>query len=194
MGTKVKLKPHRQGDLDGLCGLYSIVNAINQLFDLPDVPKLSDDVFRSAALTLPKGNWPRLLWDGMDFDTLEAAARKACAKITRNTPITVKVERPFEAEDFANVAEFAEHLHGVARPGAYAAAIIRLDYAQARGGGAHWTVFGGRRKDQIRIFDGGTERGLPIRSWRLRGSRGDRFTPKETLLLRIVRIGDEQVP
>lgn len=50
-----KNKVHKQGTLDGLCGLYSVANAFTQLLG-PDLIRheLPDDTFREAARGLPR--------------------------------------------------------------------------------------------------------------------------------------------
>lgn len=55
-----------QGDLDGLCGPYAIVNAFNQC-DL-DEDWLGEDLFKTACSAID--DWPDTLWDGTNFEQM----------------------------------------------------------------------------------------------------------------------------
>ena len=55
----------KQGQLDGLCGVYAIVHVLNGLLGpLFHRHNLPDDVFREACRALPRSRYPALLWDG----------------------------------------------------------------------------------------------------------------------------------
>ena len=80
-----------QGSLDGLCGLYAIVNA----FDLCDIEEdwLGEDIFAFACRAI--NGWPDVLWDGTDFDQMismleeiESQLRRAFEKNNCHFPIT----------------------------------------------------------------------------------------------------------
>ncbi|MGB7965605.1 MAG: hypothetical protein WCF64_05175, partial [Methylocella sp.] len=71
-------KPLTQGDEDGFCGLYSIVNALTLLF-----PSSMDDDARSRVFQVIakacKSEWPGIIWNGTnvsDMRSMLGAARK----------------------------------------------------------------------------------------------------------------------
>jgi hypothetical protein len=190
-----KPQPFLQGDLNGLCGLYAIANAVTLLLHVPHVrDKLGEDVFQTAAQALPKAEWPKLLWEGIGFDALEMAAKRVCRRIYQRTKIKVLVGKVRNPERFHTARAFAGHLDATGRNGSYSSAIIRIDWSKANGGHAHWTVFDRVSGDALRVFDGADERHFPLDTLRLGGERGDRLTPAETLLFRIAEIEGEKVP
>lgn len=85
-----------QGSLDGLCGLYAIVNA----FDLCDIEEdwLGDDIFAFACKAID--GWPEVLWDGTTFDqminmlkNIEQVMKHIFEK--HNCPFPITTDYPF---------------------------------------------------------------------------------------------------
>ena len=85
-----------QGNLDGLCGPYAIVNA----FDRCGLNEewVGKHVFRIACLAIE--DWPRVLWKGTEFSELKMML-KACTKASRKAyreaeeEFHISVEYPF---------------------------------------------------------------------------------------------------
>ena len=89
--------PFYQGTMDGLCGLYALVNA----YEACGVEKKGDleHVFKLACDTLPRRRWPDVLWDGTSFQDLKKMICR-CEKAMGNkgdSPIIA--EFPFEGND-----------------------------------------------------------------------------------------------
>lgn len=88
-----------QGNLDGLCGPYAIVNA----FDRCGLNEewLGQDLFNIACLAIE--GWPDILWEGTDWPQMKEML-KACQKALRNAyreagqKYHVRVEYPFEGK------------------------------------------------------------------------------------------------
>jgi hypothetical protein len=51
MARRFELAPYRQGDLDGLCGIYALINAI-RLATHDDTDAFGHDLWRELLLTL----------------------------------------------------------------------------------------------------------------------------------------------
>lgn len=65
--------PSFQGELDGLCGPYAIVNAFEEC-------GLADDgeaIFKACCKALSAARWPALMWEGTSFGDLQRMIR-AC--------------------------------------------------------------------------------------------------------------------
>lgn len=59
--------PSHQGALDGLCGMYAIVNAMKSACT---VDADQEDMFKTACNALSRSRWPKVLWDGTSFGDL----------------------------------------------------------------------------------------------------------------------------
>jgi hypothetical protein len=75
-----------QGELDGLCGMYAIVNAV----ELCDESIDSEEVFKLACLGLAHSKWPAVLWEGTSLRQLQFMLKN----ITERYP-TINVKYPF---------------------------------------------------------------------------------------------------
>ena len=88
-----------QGNLDGLCGPYAIVNAFDRCGLNEDW--LGQDLFNIACLAVD--GWPEVLWAGTDFSqmkTMLKACRKSLNKAYKKAgyDFHVKLEYPFEGK------------------------------------------------------------------------------------------------
>lgn len=80
--------PNYQGQLDGLCGPYAIVNA----FEHCGLSR-SEDVFRAACAAPAARRWPALLWEGTTIGDLKRML-KNCREHVRGTE-KVRITFPF---------------------------------------------------------------------------------------------------
>jgi len=83
--------PRYQGEFDGLCGPYAIVNA----FEHCDYPN-TELIFKTACSVFPKNRWPELLWKGTDIDDMRNMLR-ACERKLKFTP-AISIKYPFETD------------------------------------------------------------------------------------------------
>lgn len=80
--------PNYQGDLDGLCGPYAIVNAFERCrFGDPD------RVFRTACEALAPRRWPGVLWEGTTLSDLKRMIKRCRENI--NGADAIKTSYPF---------------------------------------------------------------------------------------------------
>jgi hypothetical protein len=187
----MRLKPYNQGDLNGLCGMYAVVNALHLLFEAGDVPEFGEDIFKATARALPSEAYPAVLWNGMTIDKVLDLAKRAAARVKRRIDVRIAVERPFGPDDFPSARAYVQELAALTRS-KYASAIVGVNWGKARGGGGHWSVFRRVVNDRVYFFDA-VERNLPLDRLRVRGEHGNRFCTEETIILRIVEIHGEKV-
>lgn len=69
-----------QGELDGLCGPYAIVNALSAC----GLDQYREQLFQEACKALSPRRWPELLWTGTTFNDLQRMIR-ACLDSEYNT-------------------------------------------------------------------------------------------------------------
>jgi hypothetical protein len=78
--------PYRQGDLDGLCGVYAIVNAVMLFCDQP-TDRFADRLFRHLMRALKRdlqANAVVTVYRGMSRTTLVKLIAEACTFIKRS--------------------------------------------------------------------------------------------------------------
>jgi len=87
------IKPYRQGDLDGLCGVYAVVNAVHLL--CPEVDdELSDRLFRKLMKGIAKRRKRshRVVWGGMGAKSLRHLAKIARCDLSKVLSIELTVQ------------------------------------------------------------------------------------------------------
>lgn len=92
--------PNYQGELDGLCGPYAIVNA----FEHCGFEQEADTIFQTACKALSNRRWPSLLWEGTSFADLQKMI-KHCRTVLDDTT-GLKVSYPFSRNTPKNPAEY----------------------------------------------------------------------------------------
>ena len=187
-----KLVPHRQGDLDGLCGFYSIANALNRLLNQAQFRDYIGNIaFEDAATAVQKSLWPNLLWEGITHPQLVKAAKAVCARYAASD-LEIRVEIPFRKREFRSAHHFLDILQHNASLNKFSVAIIGIEWPVNMGCG-HWTVFQSFSEDSLLTFDGAKQRRHPTKNVKIRGERGLRIVPRETTVLRLTSIGGEGI-
>lgn len=184
--------PQKQGSLDGLCGLYSIVNGVNFLFQIRPAPGFTSDLFQQVARAVPKRLYPDVLWEGLTFEELLAIARKTARFLKSEIDFDIEVEAPFARRRFTTREQFLEAV-GDRIEARYSILIVWLEWAAKDGGGAHWSVLRDFSQDRIRLVDSGGQRQIPLHRLAIRGERGTRIVPRNTIMLTLAGIGGEKV-
>lgn len=89
--------PFYQGTLDGLCGLYALVNAYEACgIEEEETLKL---VFKLACDTLPRRRWPDVLWDGTSFQEMKKMICRCEEAMGNGGDSPIIAEFPFEGND-----------------------------------------------------------------------------------------------
>ena len=98
-------KPISQGDEDGFCGLYSIVNALALLFPSIMNEDMRAGVFKVIAQACVS-SWPGIVWDG----TTVADIRAMLYAAQQFLQLDFRWEQPFAHKAVANFGDFAREL------------------------------------------------------------------------------------
>jgi hypothetical protein len=147
-----RLKPLNQGDLDGLCGLYSIVNAVDHVLRIGDAEhnRLLSDLFSNLCKSLGK-KLPVVITEGLTTKELSELLEVATKWAVRKKVGFLNVEMPYKkagpiaprtlVRDLGDMLESAEGamITGVlAPPSPY-----------------HWTVITAASDEQLTLHDSG---------------------------------------
>ena len=141
------LVPFQQGDFTGLCGVYSIINAIHIL----NVPGLDDEelenLFRHLLLAI-SDRFPHCLWNGTFPRDQEDMMNAACEWIYNKFRVDISWEKPFDTVAVGNITKWFNTL----RDGLddYSIAIIGLSEPYS-----HWTVGFLTTKKTLVFYDSG---------------------------------------
>jgi hypothetical protein len=98
-------KPLTQGDEDGFCGLYSIVNALSLLFPSAMNAAARDELFKVIAKAC-KSAWPDVIWEGTTAIDIEAMLYAAEKHLTHD----FSFEQPFKHHRIPNFDDFRREL------------------------------------------------------------------------------------
>jgi hypothetical protein len=172
-------KPARQGDLDGLCGLYALINALEQVTAKPPGPALQMRLFASLTEALPAPKLRKALTDGLDGKELIKAARAAFPEHKKALGGVIKVSRPLRRQSFGTNAEFTAALTQLIEPGDVA---LIINFATPSY--AHWTVVEAVEHGSLALRDSLGRKSLPLDRYTVR--RGPyRILARETLMLQL---------
>lgn len=141
-----ELKPFIQGDLDGLCGLYSLINSAR--YASHDVDELTGKaMFEESMLWLQaNGYLPQALYSGIPVKALLSLH----GRVIRRRMRVLKLSRPFLFATSMTDDEFwAEMAAQVAKP--LCALMVRLFSSPW----SHWTVISRITLGQVHLFDSG---------------------------------------
>ncbi len=105
-------KPLDQGDLDGFCGIYSVINALTLLFPSVMNQERRDEIFKTIAKAIPTAKWPAPIWDGtteQDVRHMLHAAKNCLERDGKH--MRFSWEQPFAKHKLGNFEEFSRELH-----------------------------------------------------------------------------------
>ena len=149
-GRRRGRQPYRQGDLDGLCGVYSIVNAVRAL-----CPELDQDgaewLFAHLMQALSKQgvDLSIAVASGIGRVELGRLVRTAVAYIDAELEIRLTVKRlPKALRLTSNLGELWQAFEASLSPGCVA--IIGI-----AGIHSHWTIAAQVTARQVRLYDSG---------------------------------------
>lgn len=190
-----RARVYRQGHLDGLCGLYALVHAVERLagpcFHRHSIP---EDIFRAAARGLPSKLYPNVLWDGTSPSDLLKAAQNACGWFEKNTGVGLDVSRPFLRKRFGSRDEFLDGVHLLRENGPGREFIVWIDWAKKDGGGSHWSLYSGVSDTHIKLIDSDGTAKLVTNRLAVSGDRGVRIDPRWTIMVEFSRLhGEPQI-
>jgi hypothetical protein len=185
------IKSHQQGSLDGLCGPYSIINALRQLDGRRTPPWDETELFKVILSSFPKTLFPKLLWDGTTPNQLTKAAKQAALHLKAEHGYRVRVLRPFLRSQFDTARDFLNAAHRMTKDGPITF-IGYIDWHRTPDE-AHWSVFNEWSDGQLRLHDSDGMKPLSTRTLTLTDTREHRLCPKSTIALKLVSVDDEPV-
>lgn len=142
-----------QGNLDGLCGPYAIVNA----FDRCGLNEewLGQDLFNIACLAIE--GWPDILWKGTDWLQMQSML-KACQKALRKAyreageEFHVKVEFPFNGKRKPRSnKDYWERFEGIFSRNDVVCGVLGIEDPPE-----HWIAFENKKRT-LAVFDSDAE-------------------------------------
>lgn len=179
------MRPFQQGDLDGLCGIYALVNALHELLEIDLPEEFTEDIFQIVAGAIPRREYPDVLWQGMDVDRVERLARASVRHIARRSGIEIEVTRPFAGKKVQKLTAYLEKLAEIEAE-SFARFIVAIEQRDV--GYGHWSVLKKIGSKTLTFADSSDLRKLKRRDvdvWR--GVR-HRMIPEETIVLRLVAV------
>lgn len=124
-------KPLYQGDQDGLCGLYAVVNSLRLLWPREMTDKNTAVIFQEVAHAL--GAWPRVLWAGT-YPTDIVTMLKAARRVFTEKGMCLTWTKPFKTGSINHIEVFETNLrHELDCPGT--TAIVGMNRPRQ-----HWSV------------------------------------------------------
>ena len=128
------MRAARQGSLDGLCGIYAVVNSLDPVGVQLGRRELRE-VFRQLVYSLGAAALLEAMSEGLDALTLRAAAELALGWLAARHAVALEVGLPFETRRFRSAGGYLRALRLlVDQPGT--AVIIAFRSRET----AHWTV------------------------------------------------------
>lgn len=171
------MRPARQGDFDGLCGIYALVNALDLAGGKRPRSPVHRRLFVALAEALPGGKLRTAIDTGLDGRDLVKAAALAFPAFKKSLGGSVSVIRPFRKATFKTNEEFVEAIADIMASGR-SALILNVSTPAYD----HWTVAASITSEAITLRDSGALKELRLARYTVR--RGDyRIRPKETLLV-----------
>lgn len=171
------MRPARQGDFDGLCGLYALINALDLAGGRRPRSPAHRRLFVGLAEALPGGKLRRAIDSGLNGRDLIKAATLAFPAFKKWLGGSVSVSRPFRKATFKTNEEFVEAMADIMMSGR-SALVLNISTPTYN----HWTVAASITPQAIILRDSGALKELRLARYTVR--RGEyRIRPRETLLV-----------
>ena len=170
--------PYRQGEFDGLCGMYAIINAISAL--APELDQATArTLFRHLARHVQSIEQPLpVVAYGMGGSSVRDLLRVAQRYVRKRLNVQIAMERPFRLRRDSRLGQLWDTLRS--ELDAEQVAIFAIE-----GVYAHWTVAYRLTPKRIRLLDSGHRQMLLRSRCTLRPTEVRfRIVPREIMLLR----------
>ena len=154
MAAKQAVRPLKQGDLIGICGVYAIINATKYLFPKDQIDL--DDLFEIILTKIDERNNPKLLTvilNGMSRRTLVTlyndVLREYVFHIKKDLDMVAEKKKLESSQIGTAVQEMKEFLDRSNKDGIRRIIIVCID-----GKISHWTCITRITDKKIELFDG----------------------------------------
>lgn len=177
----------RQGELDALCGLYAIVNALEVVGVRGRRSSLHSSLFRRLVASVGEDHLRDAIWHGISTDDLIAAAQKAFRWLHRRYRVKLMAKRAFARKPPTSSDAFFNWLDAaMAEPRQGVIINFVMPWTD------HWAVAVRRQGFMLVLRDSSGRQTLDLRRFRLRGG-AYRIRAASTLLVTRVGGPDEGV-
>lgn len=159
-----KLRPSKQGDLDGFCGIYSLVNAIAYLYG----PRVQRQRLRLALITEYSFEWDvtELMADGMGTEQMDHLIRYVLQEGFYHERYPIDVGKPFARTKKLRVGAVIDRMQRFLASRAFPQRRIILI-----GTPVHWTLIYHIDEKYLYWFDSSGQRKSFRRSYSFRAGR-----------------------
>ncbi|MDE2362816.1 MAG: hypothetical protein KGM42_09060 [Hyphomicrobiales bacterium] len=162
------LQPFRQGHLDGLCGLYAIVNALDLLRDggLTHSEDEAHRIMRALVEAVPE-RFPRAIWDGTKVQHIRRMLDAADRFARKRYKFGLDWSEPFLKRDFRRPADYLAALRAQLGDGGLAIVGLAPPWD-------HWTLVRKVRDDGLDCVDSIELKFLALKDLHLRKRAKDK--------------------
>lgn len=189
------IKHFNQGDLDGLCGIYAIVNAItHRIIQQRALAQLAaDNLFRIALRAVPQEAFPDVLLDGIDHPNLLRVSQKMVRAFAKDSGIVIRATAPYRNAEVDTVTEFFDYV-SERHSNEFTAFVFGISHydRKSRRTGGHWVAFKEFAPHGIKVLNNGKSNFIRGTSLRLESGR-QRIDYRETIMFKLLRIDGEDV-
>lgn len=176
------MRPARQGDFDGFCGIYSLINALEVAGFSTPRSAVHQRIFVALTDALPNRKLRVAIDRGLKGKDLVRASRVAFPDFEKRIGGEVSISRPFRHSSVESSDAVFRALGALM--GTNSAVIIHLSTPAYR----HWTVVQAIEPTSIVLRDSWTLRSLPLDRFSTEGRY--QVDVRETILVRIKRAED----
>ena len=171
------MKPVRQGALDGLCGVYAIINAVSLVLDAKERSSLHEGLFIQLSYGLGAPVLLATSEHGLMAQDMLRAVDFAFKWLSIEYGMELIMVQPYRTALFPTKAAYIDALRGkIATPDT--AVVIQVKLPRMH----HWTVASGIRGQRLSLHDSAGLTRLELNDFSLkRGS--SQFLPSETLVI-----------
>ncbi len=159
------MRPQRQGDLDGLCGLYAVVNAIELTGVVGPKALLHRRLFNGMLEGLSEGELHHAMVHGLSRDQLIDVSSYAFRRLRRRYDLKLQIEAAAADWPLGDFDGFIELLH---RLSVQPKTAVIIDLVMPRLD--HWTVVRRVRLGRLDLRDSEDFRSVALDRFALRGS------------------------
>lgn len=191
MSRPAKLQPFEQGHLDGLCGLYALINAARLAVSRAEVDRCTNEDWEELFHVLLAGaddaiGAVRVTANGIKPKPLYRLAKLARRHMADQHGVKLEITRPFKGYRQCTFEAFAGRLR-TACQGTPAAMVVCLN-----GHLDHWTVLERVSATTLELLDSDGLSRVKLANCRLAGERSRHLgrqhiiRPKDVLQIRVV--------
>ena len=170
------MRPVKQGQLDAMCGIYAIINALEPAGLKGPRSKIHQELFRRLVSGLPNSRLRAAMREGLEPADLLAAGKGAFRWLAAMHGHSFEIARPWVRRHFDSPRAFLSAIDDAT------SGPVGVIVCFSQPGLSHWSVARRRQGGQLLLRDSGGLRSLELGRYDLDRGRY-RFTPRDTLFV-----------